>query len=268
MTKPRSDEYMLTGRTALVTGATGLIGRAICREFARAGSRIVVSDIDDSTCSTFARELHDEFGVDTAPLVMDVAYATSVESAAAQITAEFGVCDAIVVNAGILALKPVLEMDSTTWDTVIQVNLTGAFTTARVFAAKMVRADRRGTIVFSSSLFGVRGGAGNAAYSASKFGLIGLSQSMAADLAPHGIRVNAVCPGQIESTMMAALFETRASDNGTSPTHERSAFIERIPLGELGSVEDVARAYRYFSSDASGYVTGQHLIVDGGWQVG
>ena len=95
-----------------------------------------------------------------------------------------------------------------------------------------------------------------------------VSQSMAADLAPHGIRVNAVCPGQIESTMMAALFETRASENGTSPTLERSAFIERIPLGELGSVEDVARAYRYFSSDASGYVTGQHLIVDGGWQVG
>ncbi|MEY4899187.1 MAG: dehydrogenase of uncharacterized specificity, short-chain alcohol dehydrogenase like protein [Actinomycetota bacterium] len=268
MTKPRSDEYMLTGRTALVTGATGLIGRAICQEFARAGSRIVVSDIDDSTCSTFARELHDEFGVDTTPFVMDVADATSVESAAARITAEFGVCDAIVVNAGILALKPVLEMDSTTWDTVMRVNLTGAFITARAFAAEMVRADRRGTIVFSSSLFGVRGGAGNAAYSASKFGLIGLSQSMAADLAPHGIRVNAVCPGQIESTMMAALFETRASDNGTSPTHERSAFIERIPLGELGSVEDVARAYRYFSSDASAYVTGQHLIVDGGWQVG
>lgn len=268
MTKPHSDEYMLTGRTALVTGATGLIGRAICREFARAGSRIVVSDIDDSTCSTFARKLHDEFGVDTAPFVMDVADATSVESAAARITAEFGVCDAIVVNAGILALKPVLEMDSTTWDTVMRVNLTGAFITARAFAAEMVRADRRGTVVFSSSLFGVRGGAGNAAYSASKFGLIGLSQSMAADLAPHGIRVNAVCPGQIESTMMAELFKTRASENGTSPTLERAAFIERIPLGELGSVEDVARAYRYFSSDASGYVTGQHLIVDGGWQVG
>jgi len=268
MNGTHGDEYALTGRTALVTGATGLIGRAICREFARAGSRIVVSDIDEVTCSTFAQELHDEFGIDAVPLVMDVADPTSVEAAAGRITAEFGVCDAVVANAGILALKPVLDMDSATWDAVIRVNLTGAFTTARIFATEMVRANLRGTIVFSSSLFGVRGGAGNAAYSASKFGLIGLSQSMAADLAPHGIRVNAVCPGQIESTMMTALFETRASENKTSPTKEREHFIGRIPLGELGSVEDVARAYRYFSSNASGYITGQHLIVDGGWQVG
>lgn len=262
------DSYSLAGRTALITGAVGLIGRAICREFARGGARIVVSDIDQDSCATLADELRHEFGVDTYAVATDIHDADGMGSTAARITEEFGVCDAVIVNAGILALAPVLELDVNTWNRVIGINLTGSFITARLFAAEMVRSHTEGTIVFSSSLFGTRGGAGNAAYSASKFGILGLAQSMAADLAPHGIRVNSVCPGQIESAMMSGLFTTRAAERGTTPESERAAFVTRIPLGELGSVEDVARTFRFLSTPASGYVTGQHIVVDGGWQVG
>ena len=263
-----TDDFSLAGRTALVTGATGLIGSAICAEFARAGARIVVSDVDAAMCAQLADELTREWQVDTFPVAMDVSSGESVIAAARETTKDFGVCDAIVVNAGILALAPVLDIDDSTWEKVIRVNLTGSFNTARSFAAEMVKAGRKGTIVFSSSLFGVRGGAGNAAYSASKFGLLGLSQSMAADLAVHGVRVNAVCPGQIDSSMMNGLFETRANANGTTAAEERAEFLRRIPLGELGTIDEVAKAYRYLSSDASAYVTGQHIIVDGGWQIG
>ena len=199
---------------------------------------------------------------------MDVSDQDAVEEAARRVTDDFGVCDALVINAGVLALGPATELTRRQWDLVVGVNLTGAFTTATVFGRHLLASGRPGTIVFCSSLFGVRGGAGNAAYSASKFGVIGLSQSMAGDLAPTGIRVNAVCPGQIDTAMLDTLFRTRAEEAGTTPEHEREQFCRRIPLGTLGSAEDVAKAFVYLSSEASSYVTGQHLVLDGGWQVG
>lgn len=111
-------------------------------------------------------------------------------------------------------------------------------------------------------------GAGNGAYSASKFGLIGLAQSMAAELAPVGIRVNVVCPGQIDSAMLNSLFQDRAVENDRTPAQERQQFTNRIPLGRLGSAADVADTFVYLASDLSSYVTGQDITVDGGWSVG
>jgi NAD(P)-dependent dehydrogenase (short-subunit alcohol dehydrogenase family) len=131
-----------------------------------------------------------------------------------------------------------------------------------------VTAGRAGSVIFTSSLFGTRGGAGNAAYSASKFAIIGLAQSMAAELAPAGIRVNTVCPGQIDSVMMDHLFEERAAAADTTSEQERARFVSRIPLGRLGDPPDVADTYVYLASSLSAYVTGQHIIVDGGWNVG
>jgi NAD(P)-dependent dehydrogenase (short-subunit alcohol dehydrogenase family) len=181
--------------------------------------------------------------------------------------AELGVCDVIVANAGILVAKPAVEISQHEWDKLIAVNLSGAFHTATVFARRMTRTERSGSITFSSSLFGVRGGPGNSAYSASKFGIIGLAQSMAAELAPFGIRVNSVCPGQIATAMIEELFQARAGESGRSVAEERHAFESKIPLGRLGTPEDVANTFVYFASELSSYVTGQHLIVDGGWQV-
>lgn len=258
---------VLAGRMALVTGATGALGRSIAARFAREGARVVVSDVDVATVERFAADLAAETGADTFPVVMDVRDQDAVEQAADHVTREFGVCDALVVNAGVLALQHSLELPRATWDLVLGVNLTGAFVTATCFARHLVAAGRPGTIAFSSSLFGIRGGAGNAAYSASKFGMIGLAESMAADLGPAGIRVNAVCPGQIDTAMLDALFRTRASAAGTSPEQERSRFAERIPLGDLGLADDVAKAFVHLSSDSSSYLTGQHIVIDGGWQL-
>ena len=150
----------------------------------------------------------------------------------------------------------------------LRVNLFGAFLTATEFARRMPHDGADGRIIFTSSLFGLRGGVGNAAYAASKFGILGLAQSMAAELAPAGIRVNSVCPGQIESAMIGQLFEDRAAANGTAPEEERAAFARHIPLGGLGSPDDVADTYVYLASSLSSYVTGQHIVVDGGWSVG
>lgn len=219
-------------------------------------------------CTGVAAELATEHGVTTCGLGVDVTSRDSVQRSTAATEAGLGgPCDVIVANAGILVIKPALDISDEEWRRVLEVNLTGAFTTAAVFAARLTEAGMPGSIIFSSSLFGVRGGAGNAAYSASKFGLIGLAQSMAAELAPQQIRVNAVCPGQIGSVMLEGLFAERSQANGTSVDDERSRFTQRIPAGRLGRTDEVADTYVYLASDLSAYVTGQHVIVDGGWSV-
>jgi NAD(P)-dependent dehydrogenase (short-subunit alcohol dehydrogenase family) len=258
----------LTGRTALITGAVGAIGRALVAEFASCGARIVVADLSETACNQLASETTATYGVEAMGLGVDVSNAEKTAAAALTVAANFGVCDAIVINAGILTIKPVLEITPAEWHRTVSVNLTGAFNTAQAFGLQLVETGKPGTIVFSSSLFGVRGGAGNAAYSATKFGLIGLTESMAADLAGQRIRVNAVCPGQIDTAMMRELFSTRATENETTTDEEEARFVSRIPIGSLGRVDEIARVYSFLSSEASSYITGQHIVVDGGWQVG
>lgn len=259
---------LLQGRRALVTGAVGAIGAAIADRMAAHGAEVVVADLDEAASTSVANDIAERHGVRTLGIGADVTDAANLEKAADRVASELGVCDVIVANAGILLAKPALEIEPRQWDAVINVNLTGAFHTATVFARRLVAEGRPGSVVFSSSLFGVRGGRGNAAYSASKFGLIGLAQSMAAELAPEGIRVNSVCPGQIETAMLDDLFATRAEQNGTTFEAERAQFVSRIPAGRLGTAGDVADTFVYLASDLASYVTGQSLIVDGGWQVG
>jgi len=267
-TVPSGNRRSLENRTALITGGAGAIGRAIARRFANEGARVVVADLDATISQRVAAEIATEFGGDAIGIAIDIADPDDVERVASRVTADFGVCDALVLNAGILVLKPALDLTASEWNAVVSVNLSGSFHCAAAFGRRLVSSGRPGTIVFTSSLFGVRGGRGNAAYSASKFGLLGLSQSLAAELAGNGIRVNAVCPGQISSAMLDELFARRAVEAGTTPHQEEAAFAARIPAGVLGSVDDVAKAFVYLSSDQSSYITGQHLVVDGGWQVG
>lgn len=261
-------EGLLSGRLALVTGAVGAIGEAVASRMAAQGADVVIADLDEGKAAETAAAITRRHGGRSIGIGVDVTDPGNLEAAADRVEAELGVCDVIVANAGILVAKPALEIEAREWNAVISVNLSGAFHTATVFGRRLERSGREGSIIFSSSLFGIRGGRGNAAYSASKFGIIGLAQSMAAELAPAGIRVNSVCPGQIETAMMEDLFHRRAEQNRTSTALERSEFVERIPLGRLGSAEDVADTFVYLASDLSSYVTGQSIVVDGGWQVG
>ncbi len=259
---------LLQGRTAVVTGAARGIGLSIATRLAQHGADVALVDLDASATEAAALAIQESTGARTVGLAADVSDAARLSEAADHISDALGTVDVVIPNAGILVLKPALDITPREFDDVLRVNLLGAFLTATEFARRLVGTTTDGRIIFTSSLFGLRGGVGNAAYAASKFGILGMAQSMAAELAPHGIRVNSVCPGQIESAMIQQLFDDRAAAAGTTPESERAAFVRHVPLGGLGDPGDVADTYVYLASALSSYVTGQHIVVDGGWTVG
>jgi len=267
MTGERPGARLLQGRTAVVTGGARGIGLAIAQRFAAEGAAVAIADVDEAAVTVAAAEIAAQTGAPTLGVGVDICDPAGVRAAADRIEQELGVCDVIVPNAGILVLANALDITDEQFSRVLQVNLVGSFTTAAEFGRRLVAAGRPGSIIFTSSLFGLRGGAGNAAYSASKFGIVGLAQSMAADFAPQHIRVNTVCPGQIDSLMLQHLFAERAAVSGRTNTQEQEALESKIPLQRLGTAAEVADAFVYLGSSLSSYVTGHSLTVDGGWSV-
>ncbi len=248
---------LLHAKTALITGAARGIGLAVARAFAAHGARVIIADMDEANTEVSAQ------GVPGArALAFDVTDEAATEAVFEQLTSDGWAPDVVVPNAGILHLEGITTLPAERFRAVLEVNLTGAFLTARA-AARRMAAD--GRIILTSSLFGIRGGATNAAYSASKFGMLGLMQSMAADLAPRGILVNAVAPGQIATEMMDKLVADRLAMGLPDP---RESIRARIPLGRLGTTDELAGTYVWLASAHSGYVTGQTICVDGGWQIG
>jgi NAD(P)-dependent dehydrogenase (short-subunit alcohol dehydrogenase family) len=259
------NEPLLKGKVAFITGAGQGIGLAVARAYAEHGASVVLADIARETLERAAHSLPDQ--KKTLAIALDVTDETQTSSALAQTLDRFGHIDCVVANAGILVLKHVIDLDIAAWRRVIDINLTGAFVTAKVFARQLVSQGTGGRVIFTSSLFGLRGGVENGAYSASKFGLIGLMQSLAAELARHRILVNAVCPGQMDTAMMQALFVERAALTNRTPAAVEAALLSRIPVGHLGKLEDLAGIYVYLASELCQYCTGQSFTVDGGWQV-
>lgn len=224
----------------------------------------MAADIDAVSAQAAAASITDETGAMIEAVTVDVTDEDAVEAAFESVLTRHGRLDWAVANAGVLHLERVVDLNLADWRRVIDVNLTGAFLTVRAAARRM----SSGSIVITSSLFGLRGGAGNGAYSASKFGVVGLAQSLAAELAPVGVRVNCVCPGQVATQMLDAVIAAHSEIGNGDDADIADALDRRIPAGRVGTPGDVADACLYLASDLSGYVTGQSLVVDGGWQVG
>jgi NAD(P)-dependent dehydrogenase (short-subunit alcohol dehydrogenase family) len=257
---------LLAGQVAFVTGGARGIGLAVAQRLARAGAAVMIGDLDGDSCET-AAELLREGGARAEAVRVDVADEASLHAAADSCLERLGRVDVVVANAGIAHLSLLVDTDPAAFRRVVEVNLMGTFLTLREFGRRLIDQGRGGRIIASSSLFGVRGGRENAAYSASKFGVIGLVQCAAAELAPHGVLVNAVCPGQVDTEMIDRLCEDRAALTGRTAVQVRETMTQRVPLGRFAAIEEVADTYLYLASPLAGYVTGQSLVVDGGMQV-
>jgi 3-oxoacyl-[acyl-carrier protein] reductase len=239
------------GQVALVTGGAKGIGRAIAARLAEDGAKIGIVDMAVAGADT-AREIEPASGRAAAFVKADVSNEADVRRAVAEIEAALGPVDILVNNAGITRDGLMLVMSESDWDAVLTVNLKGAFLMSKAVLRGMIK-RRRGSIVSISSVVGRRGNAGQVNYSAAKAGLIGLTKSLAREVASRNIRVNAVAPGYIETDMTAALTETA-----------RTALIDQIPLGRIGSPEAVADAVAFLAGDSASFVTGVILPVDGG----
>ena len=196
-----------------------------------------------------------DLGAEAFAIQADVADAAACDAMVKEVLARFGRVDILVNNAGVTRDGLMLTMKESDWDTVLDTNLKGAFQCMKAVYRPMMK-QKYGRVVNLSSIVGVRGNAGQANYAASKAGLIGLTKSMAKELAARNVTVNAVAPGFIDTDMTAAL-----------PEKAREAMLASIPMGRLGQAEDVARAVAFFAGDESAYVTGQVLCVDGGMAV-
>jgi 3-oxoacyl-[acyl-carrier protein] reductase len=242
----------LIGKTAIVTGGARGIGFAIVKEFINSGADVVIFDVavpDDF--ETRVRELQSA-GRKVVFKKLDITKTTEVAEAIEKLASEFGHLDILVNNAGITRDRLLIRMEEEDWDVVLAVNLKGAFNTIKAIARIMAK-QHSGKIINISSVVGVMGNAGQANYSASKAGLIGLTKTTAKELAGRNINVNAIAPGFVETEMTAKLNE-----------QQREAFLNVIPLKRAAKPEDIAVVASFLASEKADYITGQVICVDGG----
>ena len=244
--------FDLTGQTALVTGAAGGIGSAICHALARQGARLALSGTNAAKLRAFRDELNETYGHDHVEITCDLSKTESVEHLVPATIDTLGRLDILVNNAGITRDNLIMRMKDVDWDQVIRVNLEAAFRLMRAAARPMMKA-RHGRIVTITSVVGATGNPGQVNYAAAKAGLVGLSKSLGQELASRGITVNCVAPGFIRTAMTEVL-----------PDAQKQALNARIPMGRMGEGEDIGAAVAYLASREAGYVTGQTLHVNGG----
>jgi 3-oxoacyl-[acyl-carrier protein] reductase len=243
----------LAGKTALITGASRGIGRAIAIEFARCGADVALVGRDgDALEETGTACERARPGAVALRFIADVADRQSVERVVAETVERFGRLDSAVANAGQSVDALLLRLSDETIDQLLEVNLKSAFHLCRAVARPMMR-QRSGAVVLMSSIVGISGNAGQAAYAATKAGLIALCKSLAKELGSRNIRVNAVAPGLIETALTERM-----------PDAAKEFLIKQAALGRAGKPEDVSGAVVFLCSDAAGYITGQTLIIDGG----
>ena len=251
----------LAGRTAVITGAAWGLGKATARRLAEAGAALLIGDIDAAAAAATAAELGRRYGIKAISAEMDASDSVSIIAGVERVIGEFGGIDIWVNNAGIPSYVPLLDLTDDEFDKVVAVNLRGTFVGAREAARHMIEAARGGVIVNVASLAGLRGiSPGQAAYVGSKHGVVGLTKTLAIELAPHAIRVLGIAPGVCltEKTMHLATLDAEALKQIPIPG------IGGSPLGRIGVADDVARAILFCASDLAMFMTGSTLLIDGG----
>ncbi len=236
----------LKDSVALITGAAQGIGKEIAVAFAKAGAKVIITDINLELATQTANELN---GL---PLKMNVADPADVEAGIKEAKEKLGKIDILVNNAGITKDTLFIRMKKEDWDAVINVNLTGVFNVSKAVALLMMK-QRSGKIINIASIVGEMGNVGQANYAASKAGVIGLTKTLARELAARGITVNAIAPGFIKTAMTDKI-----------PEEVKQKMLAQIPLGKLGLPEDIAAAALFLASGAADYITGQVINVNGG----
>lgn len=243
--------FGLSGRTALVTGASRGIGAAIARRLAEQGARVVLAARSVDKLDRLAREMRDT-GAEALAFSLDIADAEGVAGRLKELPEEFSAVDILINNAGITDDNLLARMKVEQWDRVIRTNLTGAFAVTKAVSRGMMR-RRWGRVVSVSSVVGLMGNSGQTNYAAAKAGLVGFSKSLARELASRNVTVNVIAPGYITTAMTAAL-----------PEETRRQLESGTPSQRLGEVDDVAWAAVYLASEEAGYITGHVLNVSGG----
>jgi len=242
----------LHGQVAVVTGASRGIGRTVAQHLGRAGAHVVVTCVSNLAAAQDTVRLITSAGGQAEGVQFDVAEPDAVDAALTPILERLGRCDVLVNNAGITVDTLLLRLKATDWDRVMAVNLRGTFNCTKHVCRPMIRA-RYGRIINMTSIIASMGNAGQAAYAAAKAGIVGFTKSMARELAGRHITVNAVAPGFIDTEMTASL-----------PESTRTEYVKLIPVGRLGTADEVADAVAFLARPESGYITGQVLGVNGG----
>ena len=252
--------YNLKGQTAIITGGGQGLGEALAQRLDREGLNVVIGDINYEAAEKTASSLNNAIAVQ-----VDVSDEKQVNQMVDIAVDKFGRLDLLVSNAAILIAKPITEYPVEQWRKMMEINLIGYFISAKA-AARVMIPNRSGNIIQINSKSGKRGSYKNSAYAASKFGGIGLTQSLALELAEFGIRVNAICPGNLLDSPLwtESLFKQYAKNQGITEEQVRQKYLDQVPLGRSCQYEDVANAMVFLASENSSYMTGQALNVTGG----
>lgn len=257
---PKSPSFPdLAGKRAFVTGAATGIGRAIATALAAQGITVAIADLDLAAATRTAEAI----GAGAIAVRIDVRDRASVEAAFAEALARLGGCDVLIANAGVSTMRPALELTDEDWDFNFAVNSRGIFLTDQIVARHFV-AQGHGVIVNTASLAAKVGAPLLAHYSASKFAVLGWTQALARELARHGIRVNAVCPGFVKTGMQSREVEWESHLRGMTPEAVLADYVAQTPLGRLETPEDVAGVVVFLCSDGARFMTGQGVNVTGG----
>ncbi len=253
----------LSGKSALVTGAARGIGKAIALRFAQEGARVALNDINEENLEEAAREIEKVSKERVIYRKADISNGKEVKDLTKYVMAKLTAIDILVNNAAISKIVPFLDTSEKLWDRTMEINLKGAFLCCQSVIPAMIK-NNSGKIINMSSQSGKRGSKWHAAYCASKFGIIGLTQSLALELAPHNINVNAVCPGVVFTPLWKDHAADHAKRKGIDEKQVKEDLLKNIPLGRRGNPGDVANLVLFLASSRSDYMTGQAINLSGG----